>query len=88
MSEQRYFGLYCEQCGVWWVQPDSSKLVFYPAPEIAKAHLNDRGWDRRLLVHLWKVQEFGKEEYVGKPTRSDAEICPRIIPTKRPLLAI
>lgn len=62
MSEQKYFGLYCAQCGTWWIEPDASRLVFYPAPEIANAHLKDEGWFRAGAVHLWKVQEFGKEE--------------------------
>ena len=77
LSETKYFGLYCEQCGVWWVEPNNSRLVFYPAPEIANAHLQDRGWVQRGPIHLWKVQEFGKEEFIAPENQQPgAEVCP------------
>jgi hypothetical protein len=81
---QDYFGLYCHQCGVWWVNPDS-RLLFYPAPQIANAHLNDNGWLKNGPVHLWSVQKFGEEEQVHPdnlppgsalcPKRSENKYC-------------
>lgn len=59
-----YYGLYCRQCARWWVNPDAAQLLFYPAPEIANAHLNDTGWFRHGPVHLWQVQKFGEEEQI------------------------
>jgi len=87
MSEQQqYFGLYCEQCGVWLERLDGSALIYYPAPEIVNAHLKSIRSHRP--IHFWKVQEFGKEEFTGRPTKGGAAICPFSAPPVRmPFLA-
>lgn len=72
-----YWGLYCEQCGVWWSDSNSDCLVHYSAPEIANAHLNDKRWVVRGPVHLWKVTEFGKEEFIQPSSLSFGfPLCP------------
>lgn len=74
-SQRSYFGLYCEQCGTWLPRPDGSTL-FYPAPEIANAHLNDP-METRSNWHLWQVQQFGKEERVAPENLpAGAALCP------------
>lgn len=73
VTDTTYFGLYCEQCGVWlrtqkhhkpWVL-EQGKIIFYPAAAIAQAELNEinsiRG--RSVPEHLWKVTEFGTEQH-------------------------
>lgn len=76
-GSEQYFGLYCQQCGVWWVNPDGARLLFYPAPEMANAHLNDNGWIKHGPAHLWQVQEFGKEEMVSSDSLcEDSTVCP------------
>lgn len=71
---ERYYGLYCEQCGTWYKQRDGH-LVFYPAPEITSAMLNDRLLDF-YADHPWKVQEFGKEEYVPRENlKPNTQLC-------------
>jgi hypothetical protein len=68
--QEKYYGLYCEQCGVWATRGDG-RIIYYPAPEIAQAQINNQAVP--LEKHLWQPQEFVTEQQIG---RQGTEICP------------
>lgn len=80
-ASEQHFGVYCPYCRVH-LSDSTGRLVFYPAREIAQAHLDDmrhggvmRGTPSQL--HLWAVVEFGQEKLIDRASlAAGAPICP------------
>ena len=64
-KRERFFGLYCEQCNVWYRKSDGT-IVFYPSVEIAAADLKEceTSMFSTSPLHKWAVTEFGTEQYI------------------------
>ena len=54
-----YFGFYCSRCHIWLA--NNGVLVWYPAREIALAHLRQiEQLSTNTNCHQWEVREFEK----------------------------
>lgn len=76
----KYFGIYCPQCNVW-VKDTDGRFYFYPAPEIANAHItgNDALNPYLFRLHSWQAQEFGVERSIlPSDLPEGVAICPSI----------
>jgi hypothetical protein len=64
----KYFGIYCAQCDVWLIRQEDGYLLFYPAEEIAQAHLNTvaKDWHSGSAT----VTQFGGERRIDLETSS------------------
>jgi hypothetical protein len=62
----KYFGIYCAQCDKWVIRQEDGYVLFYPAEEIAQAHLNTvaKGWHSGSAT----VTQFGSERRVDPDT--------------------
>lgn len=86
-----FFGMYCPQHNLWLMYA-TGDLVYYPAPEIAQAHLDTgkagavSNYAFMAGGHLWAVTEFGKQIHTPKESlTSEDELCP-IGEKRNPLL--
>lgn len=79
---EKYFGLYCPQCNVW-IRKSDGTLLFYPAAELANAHLNESTYGILRGHHFWAVTEFGKEVPIDpKNMPAGTALCPSVYERK------
>lgn len=74
----KYLGIYCAQCDEWLYRVEDGYILFYPAREIAEAHLKTIAKDWHL--NSAQVVQFGRErrEDVNSPAFS-GPLCSVII---------
>ena len=70
MSEQKYFGLYCPQHGIWLKESDAAnaRIFYYEAEVLMQTHLEQMKIEAEHFpatqLHLWEVTEIGKHKQV------------------------
>ncbi len=68
MNEQKYYGLFCPQHGLW-MKDAHEHIFYYPDKMLMEAHWNQMQIEAEhfpaMRHHLWEVTEVGKELWVN-----------------------